>query len=260
VAVTVGALGVVFGDIGTSPIYTIQTIFNPNDPHPVVATTDSVYGLLSIIIWSVTIVVTIKYVTLVLRADNEGEGGILALITLIRKQGSTGGRRTTAVVADRADRRRRTRHGPLAEGPLRRDITDHCRRGRVLRPAPGAHSHRRLPDHGVGLGQGVVGGVTGDAPGTQYLTARTLSVQPVDCQGVGSGPGTSVQCAHQAISQEVVRTLVGSIGLVLSVPLTTAVGVALVRFARTPSARPPLAARDRPWTEAVVVSDNRSPG
>jgi hypothetical protein len=102
--------------------------------------------------------------------------------------------------------------------------------------------------------------VTSDAPGTQYLTARPLSVQPFDCQGVGSGPGTSVQCAHQAISQEVVRTLVGSIGLVLSVPLTTAVGVALVRFARTPSARPPLAARDRPWTEAVVVSDNRWPG
>jgi len=99
IAVTIGALGVVFGDIGTSPIYTIQTIFNPNDPHPVAATTDSVYGLLSIIIWSVTIVVTIKYVTLVLRADNEGEGGILALITLIRKQGSAGGRRTTAVLA-----------------------------------------------------------------------------------------------------------------------------------------------------------------
>jgi hypothetical protein len=55
VAVTVGALGVVFGDIGTSPIYPIQTIVNPNDPHPVAATTDSVYGLLSIIIWSVTI-------------------------------------------------------------------------------------------------------------------------------------------------------------------------------------------------------------
>ena len=60
IAVTIGALGVVFGDIGTSPIYTIQTIFNPNDPHPVAATTVSVYGLLSIIIWSVTIVVTIK--------------------------------------------------------------------------------------------------------------------------------------------------------------------------------------------------------
>jgi KUP system potassium uptake protein len=51
VAITIGALGVVFGDIGTSPIYTIQTIFNPADPHPVSATTDSVYGLISMIIW-----------------------------------------------------------------------------------------------------------------------------------------------------------------------------------------------------------------
>jgi KUP system potassium uptake protein len=98
-ALTIGALGVVFGDIGTSPIYTIQTIFNPDDPHPVSATTDSVYGLLSIIIWSVTIVVTIKYVSLVLRADNAGEGGILALITLIRKRGSSAGRRTSVLLA-----------------------------------------------------------------------------------------------------------------------------------------------------------------
>lgn len=61
-----------FGDIGTSPIYTIQTVFNPDDPYPVSATTDSVYGLISLIIWSVTIIVTLKYVILVLRADNEG--------------------------------------------------------------------------------------------------------------------------------------------------------------------------------------------
>ena len=73
---TVGALGVVFGDIGTSPIYTIQTIFNPQDPHPVTATTESVYGLLSLVFWSVTVIVTILYVGLVLRADNHGEGGI----------------------------------------------------------------------------------------------------------------------------------------------------------------------------------------
>jgi KUP system potassium uptake protein len=98
-ALTVSALGVVFGDIGTSPIYTIQTIFNPNDPHPVSATTDSVYGLISMIIWSVTMIVTVLYVSLLLRADNDGEGGILALITLIRKQGSSNRRRTTAVLA-----------------------------------------------------------------------------------------------------------------------------------------------------------------
>ena len=48
-ALTLGALGVVFGDIGTSPIYTIQTIFNPDDPHPVPLTTDNVYGLVSLV-------------------------------------------------------------------------------------------------------------------------------------------------------------------------------------------------------------------
>src|SRR5664279_5413190 len=89
-ALLVGALGVVFGDIGTSPIYTVQTVFNPDDPHPVPANADSVYGVISLIFWSVTIIVTIKYVLLVMRADNDGEGGILALITLIRRCGVNG--------------------------------------------------------------------------------------------------------------------------------------------------------------------------
>jgi KUP system potassium uptake protein len=93
-ALVVGALGVVFGDIGTSPIYTIQTIFNPDDPHPVSVTTDNVYGIVSLIFWSVTLIVTVKYVLLVLRADNDGQGGILALITLIRRLGPARGRRT----------------------------------------------------------------------------------------------------------------------------------------------------------------------
>ena len=57
-ALVVGALGVVFGDIGTSPLYTVQTVFNPSDPHPVAATTDSVFGIISLIFWSVTIIVT----------------------------------------------------------------------------------------------------------------------------------------------------------------------------------------------------------
>jgi KUP system potassium uptake protein len=86
---TIGALGVVFGDIGTSPIYTIQTIFNPEDPHPVAVSPVSVYGLLSLVFWSVTIIVTILYVGLVLRADNEGEGGILSLITLLSRGRTT---------------------------------------------------------------------------------------------------------------------------------------------------------------------------
>jgi KUP system potassium uptake protein len=96
---TVGALGIVFGDIGTSPIYTIQTLFNPEDPHPVAVTTTSVYGLISLIFWSVTIIVTVKYVLLVMRADNEGEGGILSLITLINRRRVPGSARTKLLLA-----------------------------------------------------------------------------------------------------------------------------------------------------------------
>ena len=91
-ALVVGALGVVFGDIGTSPIYTVQTIFNPDDPHPVPITTDNIYGVVSLIFWSVMIIVTLTYVTLVMRADNDGEGGIMALIALVRRWGARGGR------------------------------------------------------------------------------------------------------------------------------------------------------------------------
>jgi KUP system potassium uptake protein len=98
-ALMVGALGVVFGDIGTSPIYTIVTVFDPADPHPVSATRAAVFGVISLIFWSVTVIVTLKYVVLVMRADNDGEGGILALITLIRRRGMPGGRRTKTVLA-----------------------------------------------------------------------------------------------------------------------------------------------------------------
>jgi KUP system potassium uptake protein len=98
-AIVVGALGVVFGDIGTSPLYTVQTVFNPTDPHPVAVSTASVFGVISLIFWSVMIVVTLTYVVLVMRADNDGEGGIMALITLIRRRQASGGRRTVAVLA-----------------------------------------------------------------------------------------------------------------------------------------------------------------
>jgi KUP system potassium uptake protein len=97
-ALIVGALGVVFGDIGTSPIYTVQTLFSPGGPHPVVATRAHVFDLVSMIFWSVTIVVTVTYVLLVMRADNHGEGGIMALITLMRKR-TPGARRTKRVLA-----------------------------------------------------------------------------------------------------------------------------------------------------------------
>jgi KUP system potassium uptake protein len=95
----VGALGVVFGDIGTSPIYTIQTVFNPSDPHPVPISEQNIYGIVSLIFWSVMIIVTLTYVTLVMRADNHGEGGIMALITLVSKWGRKRRRRTALVLA-----------------------------------------------------------------------------------------------------------------------------------------------------------------
>jgi KUP system potassium uptake protein len=100
-AVVIGALGVVFGDIGTSPIYTVQTVFSPTDPHPVPLNTDNVFGVISLIFWSVMIIVTLTYVTLVMRADNDGEGGIMALITLVRRGLAKvpGSRRRAAVLA-----------------------------------------------------------------------------------------------------------------------------------------------------------------
>jgi KUP system potassium uptake protein len=82
-ALLLGALGVVFGDIGTSPIYTLQTVFNPGDPHPVAVSEATILGVVSLIFWSVMVIVTVTYVLLVMRADNQGEGGIMALITLI---------------------------------------------------------------------------------------------------------------------------------------------------------------------------------
>jgi KUP system potassium uptake protein len=97
--VIIAALGVVFGDIGTSPIYTLQTVFNPGDPHPVPVSDTHVYGVVSLIFWSVMIIVTLTYVTLVMRADNHGEGGIMALITLLRGWTTARGRRTALLLS-----------------------------------------------------------------------------------------------------------------------------------------------------------------
>jgi len=85
-AAVVGALGVVFGDIGTSPIYTLQTLFSPDDPHPIAATEGNVLGVVSLILWSVTLIVTVSYVMLALRISNDGEGGIMALLSLLRQR------------------------------------------------------------------------------------------------------------------------------------------------------------------------------
>ena len=97
-AVVIGALGVVFGDIGTSPIYTLQTVFSPSDPHPVPVSTQNVYGVVSLVFWSVMVIVTVTYVLLAMRADNEGEGGIMALITLVRQWSSQRGRRAAVLL------------------------------------------------------------------------------------------------------------------------------------------------------------------
>jgi KUP system potassium uptake protein len=98
-ALVVGALGVVFGDIGTSPIYTVQTVFNPDDPHPVPPATDNIYGVVSLIFWSVTLIVTVTYVLLAMRVDNHGEGGIMALIALLRRRAAGSRARVTTLLA-----------------------------------------------------------------------------------------------------------------------------------------------------------------
>lgn len=78
-ALTVGAIGVVYGDIGTSVLYAVKEVFGSGH---VPFTHDNVYGVLSIIFWTLTIIVSLKYVTLVLRADNHGEGGLVAMLAL----------------------------------------------------------------------------------------------------------------------------------------------------------------------------------
>jgi KUP system potassium uptake protein len=78
-ALTLGALGVVYGDIGTSPLYALKEIFRSGH---VAATHDNILGVLSLVFWTLTVIVSIKYVLLVLRADNNGEGGLIAMLAL----------------------------------------------------------------------------------------------------------------------------------------------------------------------------------
>ncbi|HZF96990.1 MAG TPA: potassium transporter Kup [Pseudoxanthomonas sp.] len=86
----VGAVGVVFGDIGTSPLYTLREAFSIH--YSLVADHDTVLGVLSLVFWSLMLVVTIKYVTIIMRADNEGEGGIMALMALAQRSLPKGSR------------------------------------------------------------------------------------------------------------------------------------------------------------------------
>jgi KUP system potassium uptake protein len=79
-ALTVAAVGVVYGDIGTSPLYTMKTVFAPE--HGLALNPANLLGIVSLILWGLILIVSLKYVTLVLRADNRGEGGVMAMMSL----------------------------------------------------------------------------------------------------------------------------------------------------------------------------------
>jgi KUP system potassium uptake protein len=96
-ALTLGALGIVFGDIGTSPLYTMKEAFS--GAHHLAPDEGSVYGVLSLVFWAITIIVSVKYLTLIMRADNEGEGGIMALISLVQRTPMSGNMAKYALVA-----------------------------------------------------------------------------------------------------------------------------------------------------------------
>ncbi len=84
-----GAIGVVYGDIGTSPLYALKECVTL--PHGVAAASANIFGLLSLIFWSITLVVSVKYLLFVMRADNDGEGGVLALMALVARPNASGG-------------------------------------------------------------------------------------------------------------------------------------------------------------------------
>src|SRR4051794_10306575 len=86
---TLTAIGVVYGDIGTSPLYTIRECFFGG--HSVPVTTENVLGVLSLVIYALLVVISVKYIAIVMRADNRGEGGILALTALVPEARSNGG-------------------------------------------------------------------------------------------------------------------------------------------------------------------------
>ncbi len=100
---SLGALGVVYGDIGTSPLYALKECFNP--AHGVTPELENVLGVLSLVFWALTLIISVKYISFVLRADNHGDGGILALLALVTEQrshpgkGETGRKRWTILVS-----------------------------------------------------------------------------------------------------------------------------------------------------------------
>jgi KUP system potassium uptake protein len=94
----IAALGVVFGDIGTSPIYTLKECFSPHSPHHIDPTHAHILGVVSLVLWSLLLLVCVKYLIFILRADNKGEGGVLSLMALASHGMSETSKRRVVIV------------------------------------------------------------------------------------------------------------------------------------------------------------------
>ena len=110
VSLALSALAIVYGDIGTSPLYAVRQALTGLEP-----SADNVLGILSLIFWALVVVVSLKYLMLVMRADNRGEGGILALLVLLFAFQSRGTARAPSLVRDPVSRRRGANDGQAAE-------------------------------------------------------------------------------------------------------------------------------------------------
>ena len=94
----IAALGVVFGDIGTSPIYTLKECFSPHSPHHIAASHEHILGVVSLVLWALILLICVKYLIFILRADNKGEGGVLSLMALASHGMSEASKRRTVIV------------------------------------------------------------------------------------------------------------------------------------------------------------------
>ena len=100
----IAALGVVFGDIGTSPIYTLKECFSPHSPHHIDPTHAHILGVVSLVLWSLLLLVCVKYLIFILRADNKGEGGVLSLMALASHGMSETSKRRVVMTCSTASR------------------------------------------------------------------------------------------------------------------------------------------------------------
>ncbi|MEZ5434972.1 MAG: KUP/HAK/KT family potassium transporter [Verrucomicrobiales bacterium] len=87
-----------FGDIGTSPIYTLKECFSPHSPHHVATSHENLLGVVSLVLWALILLICVKYLVFILRADNKGEGGVLSLMALASHGMSESSKRRTVIV------------------------------------------------------------------------------------------------------------------------------------------------------------------